>query len=161
MFKRAFLSTLAALPPLLLAAPAIHADDGVHCTFGPGFSIIAQAIPNQVGGCLSEPTGLDSGNVVQQTTRGQMVWIKDKNLATFVNQGANTTWVLGPFGLQSRPTDQPFSWEGPGQQVAGVSITNHPPDGGAAACLAAAIKADGIDHVVPMLIVLPFNNAGC
>lgn len=89
-----------------------------------------------------------------------MIWLKPNNLATFVDQsGSGMTWVLGPFGVQSRPASH-----SPGKalsrRLAGVSITNHPPSNEASG-LAAAIKADGIDHPVAMLVTLPYNSAGC
>src|SRR5437867_7427130 len=124
MFKRLVFSLCTLAPSLFIAAPMIHADD-VHCSFTMGFADIAAMMPNEVGACLTPPEGLGTGDVAQQTTRGQPLWTKGDNVPRFI-EGA-TTWLLGPFRLQQRATDQRLSWEAPSATVAGVTITNQPP----------------------------------
>ncbi len=79
--------------------------------FSPVFQAFADQIPDVVG----QPTGNpsvdpDTGNTTQPTTGGLMVWKKATGRVYFTD--GNTTWVLGPNGLQSRPNDQRFPWEG-------------------------------------------------
>jgi len=144
-----------------VATPAIHAGD-VHCSFSTGFASIAQAIPDQVGGCLSQPVALGTGDVVQQTTEGQMVWYKSNSISEFTNAGLGTTWVLGPFGLQSRPSNQTFSYEAPQSQVAGVTIVGpQAPSQSLAGCMISAINADGAASIGYVKVQLPFSNANC
>lgn len=78
--------------------------------FNPVFQAFADQIPDVVG----QPTGNervdpDTGDTVQPTTGGLMVWKKSSGRVYFTD--GNTTWVLGPNGMQSRPNDQRFDWE--------------------------------------------------
>ena len=45
----------------------------------------------------------------QHTTRGLLVWRKVDNFTAFTD-GA-TSWVNGPYGVQSRPNGQRFAWK--------------------------------------------------
>jgi hypothetical protein len=95
-------------------APGAAAQAG--CSFKLGFKALRDQIPEVVGDCL-EDEHLDplSGNVEQRTTKGVLVWRKADNWTAFTD--AQTTWISGPEGLQSRSNGESFIWEkapGPG-----------------------------------------------
>src|SRR5204863_3884925 len=58
-----------------------------------------------------------NGDALQSTAGGMLVWRKVDNWTAFTD-GA-TTWINGPFGVQSRPNDQRFDWESPLTAVLG------------------------------------------
>ena len=97
----AFLASLAGP-----AAPAVAAN----CQFTLGFATLHDLIPSIVGNCL-ENVRHDgtTGDGLQMTTNGLLVWRKVDNSTTFTN--GFRTWVNGPFGLQTRLNTQRFSWE--------------------------------------------------
>lgn len=111
---------LAALPLLLalalLAPSAIAAPGSAACTFVGGFATLHELAPDVVGDC-TEPEHHDpkSGDALQATTRGLLVWRKADNWTAFTDGG--TTWINGPYGLQSRPNDRRFAWEPPVQPL--------------------------------------------
>ncbi len=115
------------LPPLKAAAQS--------CVFVRGFATLHDLIPDVVGECVSdERYDRQSGDSLQQTTRGLLVWRKLDNVTAFTN-GA-TTWVNGPYGVQSRPADGWFAWEvnaitHPGMLFAPTSPWNLPARGAA------------------------------
>ncbi len=75
-----------------------------------GFKALANQIPDVVGVPLeNEHFNLSNGNSEQRTAKGLMVWRKADNWTAFTN-GA-TTWINGPFGVQSRPNSERFDWE--------------------------------------------------
>ena len=85
------------------------------CVFTLGFATLRQMIIAQqgdiVGQCLeNEWHNAFNGDGLQRTTGGLFVWRKADNWTAFTD-GA-TTWINGPFGLQSRPNAGPlFPWE--------------------------------------------------
>ncbi len=80
--------------------------------FQMGFATLASLIPDIVGQPIAhEQFDSQSGQSVQPTTRGLMVWRKVDNATAFTN--GSTTWILGPGGLQQRPNDTIFAWERP------------------------------------------------
>ena len=81
------------------------------CRFVLGFATLRDLVgPQKVGNCLEdERFNLENGNAEQRTTGGLLVWRKVDNFTAFTDGG--TTWVNGPFGLQSRPNSERFSWE--------------------------------------------------
>jgi len=88
-----------------------------------GFATLASLIPSIVG----QPTANErfdpaTGQTIQPTTRGLLVWRKADNATAFTD-GA-TTWILGPNGLEERPNDSLFAWERPvvGQEGTPVAI---------------------------------------
>ena len=88
------------------------------CSFNLGFKAIRDQIPGIVGQCVEdERFNPVNGNAEQRTTGGLLVWRKADNWTAFTD-GA-TTWLNGPFGLQSRPNLARFDWEAPapGQPV--------------------------------------------
>ena len=120
MIKRKLFSLAAAVPFLLLGAPAIHAD-GIHCSYSMGFAALDTMIPDTVGGCLTNPYQISNGNTVQETVGGLLSWNPSDNLPEFTN--GSTTWVLGPVGLQSRANSTKFPYEAPATNVAGVNLS--------------------------------------
>ncbi len=81
-----------------------------------GFAELASMIPAVVGSPLEdEHSDPATGNSIQRTSTGILVWRKADNTAAFTD--GSTTWLIGPLGLQSRPNAERFSWE---QTVAGA-----------------------------------------
>jgi hypothetical protein len=95
----------------LAVAPRSTADaQSTACQFTFGFKALRDQIPDAVGTC-AESARLDTatGNTVQRTSAGLMMWRPLGNWTGFTN-GANT-WVAGPFGLQQRLSTARFDWE--------------------------------------------------
>jgi hypothetical protein len=96
-----------------VAAPSMIAaarPEPAPCTFQLGFRALHDLIPDIVGDCVDgEYHNPDNGDGLQDTTKGLLVWRKSDNWTAFTN--GSTTWINGPFGLQSRPNDQRFDWE--------------------------------------------------
>jgi pimeloyl-ACP methyl ester carboxylesterase len=94
---------------LLLTLPGQTAAS--TCSFSLGFKALHDLIPDIVGDCIADEThDPTSGDALQQTANGLLVWRKADNWTAFTD-GA-TTWLVGPTGLQSRPNDERFAWEG-------------------------------------------------
>lgn len=85
------------------------APDRQACAFHLGFADVAALIPDLAGECLGDEVHSASGDALQPTTGGLLVWRKADNWTAFTD--GSTTWINGPFGLQSRPNDQTFDWE--------------------------------------------------
>ncbi len=66
-------------------------------------------IPDVVGQPLENEHYGANGDSLQQTTKGLLVWRKADNWTAFTD--GSTTWINGPFGLQSRPNTDRFDWE--------------------------------------------------
>ncbi len=80
--------------------------------FRTGFAVLAGLIPDVVGQPVAdEQFNPQTGQSVQPTTRGLMVWRKGDHATAFTN--GSTTWLLGPGGLQQRPNGMLFAWERP------------------------------------------------
>ena len=95
------------LPPTLQAAsvPSTPA-----CEFRFGFKTLHDLIPDIIGVCVEqEHHNPDTGDTVQHTPRGLLVWQKDTNTVAFTD--GHHTWSLGPFGLQRRLNTEWFAWE--------------------------------------------------
>lgn len=91
--------------------------------FRMGFKSLAERIPDLVGQPLdNEQFNPQTGQSVQPTTRGLMVWRRADNSTSFTD-GSITT-ILGPFGLQRRPNDTLFAWERPAAEVS-LPTTEH------------------------------------
>ncbi|HEX2924402.1 MAG TPA: hypothetical protein VHS28_10280 [Chloroflexota bacterium] len=92
------------------APPAKPQEIGAAAGFIGGFADLAGRIPDVVGK-PTEPEHKDpnSGDTVQHTTRGMMVWRKADNWIVFTD--GSRTWLMGPQGLQVRDNNQQFSWE--------------------------------------------------
>src|SRR5579859_7918852 len=76
----------------LFAPAALVRADG--CGFQLGFAALASSIPRQLGSCVDdEQHDPATGDAVQHTTRGLLVWRKSDNGTAFTD-GAQT-WVVG------------------------------------------------------------------
>jgi hypothetical protein len=100
---------------LLSALPAASAQaapraDDEFCVFNLGFDAIHKQLPDIVGDCR-EDEHIDpaTGNTVQLTKNGLLVWRKKDNVSLFTN--GQLSWLRGPCGLQSRPNTDTFPWE--------------------------------------------------
>jgi hypothetical protein len=101
---------------LLFAALAPVADGGPSCRFQFGFAHLAQLVPDRVGDCLDdERNDPATGNDLQHTTTGLLVWRKADNVSAFTD--GRWTWLLGPDGLAQRPNTQRFGWEANPQKL--------------------------------------------
>jgi hypothetical protein len=80
------------------------------CRFILGFAQLRDLIPQTVGECVDsevhEPT---TGDALQRTSTGLLVWRKADNWTAFTD--GSESWVNGPLGLQQRSNDQRFWWE--------------------------------------------------
>jgi hypothetical protein len=75
-----------------------------------GFKLLADRVPHVVGQPVeNEWHNPENGDGLQRTTTGLMVWRKADNWTAFTN--GHTTWINGPYGVQSRLNDQRFAWE--------------------------------------------------
>ena len=77
--------------------------------FRPGFKALADQIPAIVGVPLENEHTEANGDVIQRTTTGLMVWRASDRWTMFTN--GSVTWILGPYGLQSRLNTQLYPWE--------------------------------------------------
>ncbi|MCC7106188.1 MAG: hypothetical protein IT307_13685, partial [Chloroflexi bacterium] len=95
-------------------APALEAQPAtqpVACSYSQPFKALHDQLPEVVGYCVErERSNTDNGNTEQRTTNGLLVWRKSDGRVLFTN--GVTTWIIGPTGLLSRPSDGPlFPWE--------------------------------------------------
>jgi hypothetical protein len=95
------------------AAPS-NAQAG--CDFKFGFRTLRDLLVSRygrdvVGACYeNERFEPSTGNSLQRTVGGLLVWRKADNWTAFTDGG--TTWINGPAGLASRPNAGPlFTWE--------------------------------------------------
>ncbi len=80
------------------------------CRFVFGFATMHDLLPSQVGTCLeNEHVDPVSGDTVQSTTGGLLVWRAADSVVAFTN--GYETWINGPYGLQHRLNTEKFSWE--------------------------------------------------
>jgi len=114
----------------LLSAALVGPGSGTSgCQFVLGFATFSSLIPQVVGQCLDDeqhdPT---SGDAVQQTSNGLLVWRKTDNFTAFTD-GFHTR-VAGPYGIEQRLNSQRFVWEANPQQLplapenAALSVAN-------------------------------------
>ena len=90
-------------------AAAAGAGPGT-CRFVLGFAALHDRLPAIVGACLDdEQHNPATGDGVQHTTGGLLVWTKADNVAAFTD--GYRTWLQGPYGLQERLNTQRFPWE--------------------------------------------------
>ena len=88
-------------------ARAVAAEE---CTFVLGFKAFRDQVPEVVGDCLeNERVDLESGDTVQRTTRGILVWRQSDRRVAFTD--GYRTWVDGPYGMQTRLNVERFAWE--------------------------------------------------
>ena len=97
----------ATLLPFAGPAPASAAPP---CEFVLGFKALHDLIPDVVGDCkTNEYHNPDSGDGLQLTTGGLLVWRKADNWTAFTD--GYRTWIVGPLGLQQRLNTERFAWE--------------------------------------------------
>jgi hypothetical protein len=116
----------AILTAVLLAIPSTGAApvSGASCQFVLGFKALHDQIPGIVGECKTdEYHNSSNGDAIQETTGlhgggGLLVWRKCDNVTAFTD--GQSTWLMGPGGLQRRLNAERFPWEHdcPAQQAA-------------------------------------------
>jgi hypothetical protein len=95
-----------ALLPLSVGA----APRGQECRFVLGFQALHDLIPAIVGDCVTDEVHNPvNGDALHETTTGLLVWRQADNWTAFTD--GNRTWIVGPFGLQSRLNEECFEWE--------------------------------------------------
>jgi hypothetical protein len=106
-FRRLLVAMVLALVVTVVPAASVHSAE---CFFDSGFKTLHDLIPDIVGSCTTnEMHNPENGDGLQLTTGGLLVWRKVDNWTAFTN--GVTTWINGPFGLQSRPNGERFPWE--------------------------------------------------
>ena len=109
------LRLVAVLAALFLSAGSVYAEPGIR--FQLGFKMLADQIPSVVGEPLEEEHfDPSTGDMLQRTTTGLMVWRKADNWTAFTD--GSRTWVNGPQGLQERSNAERFAWEAPQVKIA-------------------------------------------
>lgn len=98
----------AALPTATTALPPTPTP--LRCRFVLGFAALRELIPDEVGECVAdESVDPVTGDIVQPTATGLLVWRKVDNATGFTDgQG---TWLNGPNGLVYRPNTVRLPWE--------------------------------------------------
>jgi hypothetical protein len=95
------------------ALSAIASEDSIRIPtpkFQLGFAALAALIPDIVGAPLeNEWHNPATGDTLQRTTTGLMVWRKADNWTAFTD--GHWTWVNGPHGLEQRLNTERFAWE--------------------------------------------------
>ena len=100
---------------LIVLTPRSTVDTSADCEFILDFATLKAAIdeaegPERVGACLENQRSAANGNAEQNTTGGQLVWLKQDNFTAFTD--GYRTWAIGPQGLQVRLNTESFPWEG-------------------------------------------------
>jgi len=105
--KRALTALILALVAILAASNFALAQPAPQ--FRASFKALAAQIPN-IAGVPTEDEHWDAnGNVVQRTITGLMVWRASDRWTVFTN--GSVTWIMGPYGVQSRSNNDLYSWE--------------------------------------------------
>jgi hypothetical protein len=123
---------VAAAVVLAVAATGGPPALGAGCQFRLGFATLASLMPEQVGTCVEEEHFKpSSGNALQHTSAGLLVWRKADNWTAFTN--GYQTWINGPLGLVGRLNSERYPWEAdadagptPPQQTIGRSVQGRP-----------------------------------
>ena len=122
-----FASLLLLLIAAFVATPAQAANPSsplrADCQFVLGFKTLRDLIGHEiVGECLENEHYNATGDSVQQTTGGLLVWRKADNWTAFTD--GYRTWINGPNGLEQRLNTERFEWEpdyAPSGGIAGPS----------------------------------------
>ena len=92
---------------LAVSLQPARADD---CTIASKFAVIVDALPDEVGQCITNerisPASLD---IEQVTTGGLLVQRSLDGSVAFTN--GVQTWVAGPSGVEARGPEERFDWE--------------------------------------------------
>lgn len=107
--RRAGLPLVGVILSLIFAPHVALAQAAPACGFTLGFQTLDDLIPTHVGDCLDDETHDGSGDAVQHTVGGLLVWRKADNWTAFTD--GFQTWINGPYGLAERLNTQRFSWE--------------------------------------------------
>jgi hypothetical protein len=136
--RRALLLLIAVISIHLVALPAGSAL--ATSEFRLGFATLASMIP-QVAGAPVEDEWHNpaTGDTLQQTTTGLMVWRKGDNWTAFTD--GSRTWINGPHGLQTRLNGQRFAWEAVSPPSSAGAATAAPPPAGAATTTFPTVEA--------------------
>lgn len=101
-------SALVALFATALISSPVEAQPS--CQFVLGFATLRElAGPQLVGACLEDERHGPSGDALQQTGGGLLVWRQADNWTAFTD--GTHTWINGPGGLAFRANEQRFEWE--------------------------------------------------
>jgi thermitase len=100
------------LPRHAAAAPFAVPPAAQACQFTLGFATLRGLVGSEVvGECLeNELHDAASGDAVQMTTSGLLVWRKLDNWTAFTD--GQHTWLNGPNGVEERTNAERFAWEG-------------------------------------------------
>jgi len=112
---------------LLWAATAATAQAQTQsCSYKLGFKMIADQMPQELGGCLEdEHYNALNGGSLQRTANGLLVWRKLDNFTAFTD--GYHTWVNGPFGIQERLNTERFDWEAVAPPAVAAPVPPPPP----------------------------------
>ncbi|GEM_PF-5578113 len=92
------------------ATPRQVQAQAISCQFLLGFQALHNLDPDDAGDCLdNEAHDPVTGDALQHTTNGLMVWRRADNWTAFTD--GYWTWINGPDGLAKRLNTQRFSWE--------------------------------------------------
>lgn len=139
--RLARLASIALLLGSLALAALPRQANAQACTFTLGFAQVAALIPDVVASCTSGVTfNGQTGDALQSTTRGLLVWRKSDNFTAFTD-GA-TSWVNGPLGLQTRASSERFWWEPNPERLA---ITPAPVSGDRCHTSGLELSLDNVD----------------
>jgi hypothetical protein len=116
-FHRSLVGVLLGIVVLIAIPPPAHAQ---NCTFVLGFATLHGMIPTISGDCVDNEMHGANGDGLQNTVHGLMVWRKADNFTAFTN--GSTTWINGPFGLQTRPNNLRFTWEVDDAKVSSTQV---------------------------------------
>jgi carboxymethylenebutenolidase len=92
---------------LVATAPRVHSAD---CTIADVLTPLSAQIPEVIGECLDKARpATDSGDLLQETTNGTLVLRRADAVVAFTN--GQTTWLIGPRGIEQRQNSDRFDWE--------------------------------------------------
>ncbi len=104
------LLTVCLLFAWVLPAAGAQAQAAPTCGYVLGFADFHTLLPHIIGACLTDETAdPTTGNTLQQTSRGLLVWRKATNSAAFTD-GARTL-IQHDLSLLERPNGCRFAWE--------------------------------------------------
>lgn len=98
------------------------------CEFKLGFKVMHDLIPGEMGNCINnehERATDGTGDEVQDTEKGLLVWRHADNWTAFTN--GYWTWINGPQGLQKRLNTERFDWEKSGPPVPSKPVQSDNP----------------------------------
>lgn len=134
--RRAVFGALVSAGLVLAVAP--RPAEAAGCQFTLGFKLLHDDVPSTVGACVDDVTyNPVTGDALQQTTNGLLVWRKADNFTAFTN--GSLTWINSAGGIVERPNTERFGWEANPDHlpVIGAAVTSF-----SASDVAAASAAD-------------------